>query len=115
MKRGGEDRICGKFRFDNGTNRDSSGFCDHHVLGAFVPVVFLHRVKPKGNRPPAFLPGDDIEGILDKLSNILAIVYEDFFKTFRCRRYGFILNQSFETKNPSSPLVISADAMASPS
>ena len=115
MKRGREDRICGKFRFDNGTNRDSSGFCNHNVLGTFVPVVFLHRIKPKRYRSPSFVSGDNIKRLLDKLSHILAIVYEDLFKTFRCRRYGFILNQSGETKNLSSPLVISADAMESPS
>ena len=101
-----------KFCLNNRGDRYPPRFCDDHVLGAFLPVVFLDGVEAKGNRSPPFLPWYDIEGILYELSNILAIVYEDFFKASRRRRYGFILSHSFEMKNVSRALVMSADAIA---
>ncbi len=72
----------------------------------------LDGVEAKGNRSPSFLSWYDIEGIFYKLSNILAIVYEDLFKASCCGCYGFILSHCFETKNDSNPLVISAEAIA---
>ena len=72
----------------------------------------LHRIEAKGNRSPSFFARDDIKRILDKLSNVLAIVYEDLFKASCCGCYGFILSHCFEIKNASRALVISADAIA---